>query len=37
MGVSEFDEGDDAEMLDLVKGTLLDLLHYYLRNRPEDL
>jgi hypothetical protein len=37
MRVSEFDDGDDAEMLDLVKGTLLDPLHYYLRNRPEDL
>lgn len=37
MRVAEFDEGDDAELLDLVKGTLLDSLYYYVRNRPQDL
>lgn len=37
MRVAEFNEGDDAELLDLVKGTLLDFLYYYLRNRPQDL
>ena len=37
MRVAEFDEGDDAELLDLVKGTLLDFLYYYVRNRPQDL
>jgi len=37
MRVAEFDEGDDAELLDLVRGTLLDFLYYYIRNRPQDL
>jgi len=37
MRVAEFDIGNDIELLDLVRGTLLDFLHYYVRNRPQDL
>ncbi len=37
MRVAEFDKGDDVELLELIKGTLLDFLYYYVRNRPQDL
>ncbi len=37
MRVAEFAKGMDDELLGLAKGTLLDFLYYYSRNRPEDL
>jgi hypothetical protein len=37
MRVGEFTKGKDEEVLGLAKGTLLDFLYYYTRNRPEDL
>lgn len=37
MRVTEFTKGKDDELLGLAKGTLLDFLYYYTRNRPEDL
>ena len=37
MRVAEFTKGKDEELLGLTKGTLLDFLYYYTRNRPEDL
>ena len=37
MRVAEFTKGKDEELLGLVKGTLLDFLYYYTRNKPEDL
>ncbi|MCL4437273.1 MAG: hypothetical protein M1503_08250 [Thaumarchaeota archaeon] len=39
MRVAEFDQEDnnDDELLAMVRGTLLDYLYYFLRNRPEDL
>jgi hypothetical protein len=37
MRVAEFTKGKDEELLGLAKGTLLDFLYYYTRNRPEDL
>jgi len=37
MRVAEFDRARDAELLGLVKGTLLGFLYYYVRNRPQDL
>lgn len=37
MRVLEFDRGNDVELLDLARGTLLDFLYYYIRNRPHDL
>ena len=37
MRVAEFSREDDTELLSIARGTLLDYLYYYLRNRPEDL
>lgn len=37
MRVAEFKAGDDEDLIELVKGTLLDFLYYYVRNRPHDL
>ncbi len=37
MRVAEFARERDDELLGLVRGTLLDFLYYYVRNRPEDL
>lgn len=38
MRVAEYNrEGDNDDLLALARGTLLDYLYYYLRNRPEDL
>lgn len=37
MRVAEFDKRDDVQMLEMVKGALLDFLYYYVRNRPRDL
>lgn len=37
MRVAEFTRGKDEDLLGLAKGTLLDFLYYYTRNRPEDL
>jgi len=37
MRVAEFARDRDDELLGLARGTLLDFLYYYVRNRPEDL
>jgi hypothetical protein len=37
MRVAEFTKGRDEELFGLARGTLLDFLYYYTRNRPEDL
>ena len=37
MRVAEFAIGRDKELLLRARGTLLDFLYYYVRNRPEDL
>jgi hypothetical protein len=37
MRVAEFTKKKDDELLALARGTLLDFLYYYVRNRPQDL
>jgi hypothetical protein len=37
MRVVEFARDKDDELTGLARGTLLDFLYYYVRNRPEDL
>ena len=37
MRAAEFTKDRDGELLGMARGTLLDFLYYYVRNRPEDL